>query len=115
MPDKSLSTDYYYDDCAEIIERVLETCFQIQNKPPASLSFVHSKHRVGVAQTSVRVCVRVILGSKKSQKWPKNVNFSAHNSRFSLGLHFRYVWREFHFFVGDHLLTDFLLLRSISS
>jgi len=22
-----------------------------------------------------------------------------------------YVWREFHFFVGDHLLTDFLLLR----
>ena len=65
MPDKSLSTDYYYDDCAEIIERVLETCFQIQNKPPASLSFVHSKHRVGVAQTGACVCVVVSEGSLK--------------------------------------------------
>ena len=24
----------------------------------------------------------------------------------------RYIWREFHFFLGDHLLTDFLLIRS---
>ena len=65
MPDKSLSTDYYYDDCAEIIERVLETCFQIQNKPSASLGFVHSKHRVGVAQTGACVCVVVSEGSLK--------------------------------------------------
>ena len=30
-------------------------------------------------------------------------------------LYISYVWREFHFFVGDHLLNDFLTLRSTPS